>query len=119
MSIVGIFLFLAVVMAIVGVPGYMIGKRCGVSQPLVAFVPVLGLWIVLFESMRRSGWFACIALIPYVGGLAIMVWTAVGVPRAHGRSGWWTLALIVPLVNIVGYWAYALTMRERVAMAIA
>lgn len=113
MTVVAILLVMAIVMAIAGIPGYLIGKRSGVAQPLVAFVPFLGLWIVLFESMRRSGWLACLGLIPYVGGLVVIVWTAIGAPRAHGRSGWWTVALIVPLVNIVGYWIYALTMSER------
>jgi hypothetical protein len=70
--------------------------------------------VVLFESIDKSGWLCLLVLIPTVGGLAIWVWTAIEVPVHHGRSRWWTAALIVPLVNIIPYWFYALTLpREQ------
>lgn len=56
-------------------------------------------------------------------GLVISIWMAVAVPVAHGRSRWWTAALLVPALNIAGYWVYAFTLpastRRTVAGAVA
>jgi hypothetical protein len=68
----------------------------------------VGLWIVLFESIGRSGLLALLGLVPMLG-LVVVIWTALEVPAKHGRSRWWTLPLIVPVANIVGYWVYAFT----------
>ena len=38
-------------------------------------------------------------------------------PRENGRDRWWTLALLVPGVNIMAYWIYAFTLKERDAEA--
>lgn len=37
---------------------------------------------------------------------------AVAIPAYHGRSRAWTLALIVPGLNIVAYWVYAFTLER-------
>ena len=91
-------------------PVYVIGQRTGVKSPGVAFVPLLGAAIVFMESMGRSGWLSLIAFVPYVGPLVLLVWIAVEVPMRHERSGWWTLGLMVPPVNLVTYWFYAFTL---------
>ena len=98
------------VFGIVCVPPYLVAKRTGVAHPGIAFIPWVGAWIVLFETIRKSGWLGLLVLVPYVGILIVSIWTAIEVPQRHGRSQWWTAALIVPVVNIVGYWAYALTL---------
>jgi uncharacterized membrane protein YhaH (DUF805 family) len=99
-------------------PAFVIGRRRGLRNPWVAFVPFLGVWIVLFESFGRSGWFALLAFIPTVGPLLLFVWAAVEVPAHHSRSGWWTLAFLIPGVNLVGYWFYAFTLpRDTVSFA--
>ena len=116
---VEIVVALAAAVAVGGVPGYVIARRRDLVSPWVAFVPLLGLWIVLFESMRRSGWLALMVLIPTVGGLAVLIWTAAEVPASHGRSRLWTLVLIVPIVNLVGYWIYAFTLPKRAAVGYA
>ena len=48
-----------------GIPGYVLAKRRGLRDPIVAFVPLVGLWIVLFESIGRSGWLGLLAFVPY------------------------------------------------------
>jgi hypothetical protein len=48
--------------------------------------------------------------VPWIGPIALLLWTAFEVPPRHGRSRWWTAALSIPGVNVVGYWAYALTL---------
>ena len=109
----GMILFFSTVLVIVGVPGYVLAKRRGLRNPIVAFVPFIGLWIVLFESIGRSGWLALLAFIPYVGLLVLPVWTGIELPARHGRSRWWTAILAIPLLNLVGYWAYAFTLPKR------
>ena len=91
-------------------PFYILARRRGLDHAWVAFLPFFGAWIVLFESIGRSGWFSLLVLVPTVGPLLVVVWTAIEVPEHHGRSRLWTAALIVPLVNFLGYWFYALTL---------
>jgi hypothetical protein len=52
------------------------------------------------------------AIIPLVGTV-IWLWLAFAIPPAHGRRRWWTVALLVPGVGLVGYWFYALSLPRR------
>ena len=110
--VVSYLIFFVILLCITGVPGYVIAERRGLSKPWVAFVPIVGFWIVLCESVDRSGWLTLWILVPYLGALGLAVWTAFTVPVHHGRSRWWTLAFIVPLVNLVAYWCYAFSLPE-------
>lgn len=111
--VVSMILVFGTALALVGVPGYVLAKRRGLRNPIVAFVPFVGLWIVLFESIGRSGWLALLAFIPYVGLLVLPIWTGIELPARHGRSRWWTAILVVPILNLAGYWAYAFTLPKR------
>ena len=91
-------------------PFYILARRRGLYHAWVAFTPFFGIWIVLFESIGKSGWFSLLMLVPTLGPLLVIVWTAIEVPEHHGRSRLWTAALIVPLVNFLGYWFYAVTL---------
>jgi len=106
-------LVLLVLFSIATIPVFIIGRRRGQKNPWAAFIPLLGVWIVLFESIGRSGWFALLVFVPYLGPLALLIWIAVQIPARHGRSRWWTVPLIVPLLNVVAYWFYALTLQRR------
>jgi hypothetical protein len=110
-------LLIAAIFCAVSAPVFVIGRRRGLQNPWVAFIPLLGIWIVLFESMGRSGWLSALVFIPTIGPIAVLVWTAVQVPPHHGRSRWWTLAFIVPGVNLIGYWFYAFTLPREPAFA--
>lgn len=107
-----LLIIVATVMAIVGTPVYVIARRRGQRYPWIAFVPFLGIWIVLCESMGRSGWLGLLAFIPTFGALLLDVWIAVELPARHGRSRAWTLALLIPGLNLVGYWVYAFTLER-------
>jgi hypothetical protein len=112
--------FLTVAWLLITTPFYILGRRRGVENAWVAFLPFFGIAIVLFESIDKSGWLSLLVLVPTVGPLLVFVWTAVEVPTHHGRSRWWTAALIVPIVNLIGYWFYALTLpREQDELAFA
>jgi hypothetical protein len=103
-----------VALCVGGIPGYVLAKRRGLRNPMVAFVPFVGLWIVLFESIGRSGWLGMLAFVPYVG-LLVPVWTGIELPAHHGRTRWWTAILAIPLLNLVGYWFYAFTLPKHVS----
>lgn len=105
-----IVVVLALAAVVPGVPAFVIAQRRGLSNPWVAFVPLVGLWIVLCEATGQSGWVALLALLPMIG-FVISLWMAFAVPVAHGRSRLWTLALLVPGLNLLGYWVYAFTLR--------
>jgi hypothetical protein len=109
-SFLPFLLVLVAIACVLGVPVYVLGRRRGVEHAWLAFIPILGVAAVLFESIGRSGWYAFLAFIPTIGPLVIYVWTAVEVPEKHGRSRWWTAALIVPGPNVIGYWIYAFTL---------
>jgi hypothetical protein len=49
-------------------------------------------------------------VVPTVGPLVALIWTAVEMPSRHDRSQWWTLVLLIPGVNLIGYWFYAFTL---------
>jgi hypothetical protein len=118
MSMPALILLLLGVYCLLVFPVFLIGRRCGLQSPWAAFVPLLGVWIVLCESMGRSGWCSLLVFIPTVGPLALLLWTSLAVPDHHGRSQWWTLALVIPGVNVIGYWFYAFTLPcERVGFA--
>jgi hypothetical protein len=119
MEVAGVVLMMIVVvgvaLCVAGIPGYVLAKRRGLRNPIVAFVPFVGFWIVLFESLGKSGWLGMLAFVPYVGFLVLPVWTGIEIPAHHGRTRWWTAILAIPLLNLVGYWAYAFTLPKHVS----
>jgi len=39
--------------------------------------------------------------------IAFVLWTCARISRKAGFSGWWSLLMLVPLVNIVMIWIFA------------
>lgn len=114
-NILTLILTIGVALCVAGIPGYVLAKRRGLSNPIVAFVPLLGFWIVLFESIGRSGWLSLLAFLPFVGVFVLPLWTGIELPAYHGRTRWWTAILAIPVLNLVGYWAYAFTLPKHVS----
>jgi hypothetical protein len=106
---------------LIALPAYTVAQRTGVEKPWIALIPGLGVWIVLFWSMKRSGWLSLLVFVPYVGFLVPLVWVSVEIASTHGRSNWWIAAFLTPGVNFVAYYAYAFTLetepRERLVFA--
>ena len=103
-------LFLLIAYLLMAIPAYIVGVRRGVRQPWLAFIPYVGIWIVLLRSVGSSGWWTAIILVP-LGALGLFLWLAFTIPSRHERSGWWTVAFI--LLPVVSYWIYALTLPEK------
>jgi hypothetical protein len=106
---VAYFVFLLVIFP---VPAFIVAVRRGVSYPGLAFIPFVGPWIVIFRSIGTSSWLAIGVVIP-LGNLIIAIWAAFTVPVRHGMSRWWTLPFLIPFVNYVAFWAYAVTLPEQ------
>lgn len=101
-------LILGFILVAMPLPAYIIGSRSAVSSPGLAFIPVVGYFIVLLRVIGMSGWLTLIVLVPYVGGLVLYLWFAFAIPKQHARTGWWTVALV--FLPLVSYYAYALTL---------
>lgn len=102
-------LFTLVLFLIVCVPAYVMAQRAGLDHPAVAFVPILGPWVVMLKSTGHSGWFSLGVLVPYLGAFVVALWMAFEAPSRHHRSEWWKLALAIPVINVFAYLVYALT----------
>ena len=108
MSEMGIVV-LVVAIALIGLPAFIVGKRCDVLQPWIAFVPFVGYWIVLLRAVWTSAWWTLVALTP--AGIFLYVWLAFVMPIS---------ALSVGLVDgrphlspLIGLYWYALTLQPR------
>jgi hypothetical protein len=117
MGSLSLVLFVGVFCALV-FPVFVIGRRRCLRNPWAAFIPLLGIWIVLCEAVGKSGWYSLLVFIPTAGPLALLIWTAVEIPSRHDRSRWWTAALIIPGVNLIGYWFYAFTLPRTAFSAV-
>jgi uncharacterized membrane protein YhaH (DUF805 family) len=53
-----------------------------------------------------SIWHVVILILP-LGILALFFWMMVRILHKAGYSGWWSLLMIIPLVNIVMVWVFA------------
>jgi hypothetical protein len=42
--------------------------------------------------------------------LIFYIWLICVIPIEHGRTRWWILAFLIPLVNVIAYYAYAFTL---------
>jgi hypothetical protein len=94
---------------VASIPAYVVGSRLGVVHPAEAFIPVVGPYIVLLHSVKRSGWLCILALIP-IAALVFYIWLAFVIPIDHRRTSWWALAFLVPGVNVIAFFAYAFTL---------
>lgn len=92
------------------VPAYVVGKRRGARTPAVAFVPVVGPWIVILWSIEQRGWLVLLMLIP-LANVVFAVGVALNVPSEQGRTRWWALGFLIPVVNWIAFWVYAFTLK--------
>lgn len=92
MFVLGVFiavLLLSIVEGIVGLSG-MVG---GVYGPLTSLlllgiiVPSIAVQVRRFHDQDKSGWFVLLALIPFLGGLAVLVFMCLEGTKGPNRFG--------------------------------
>jgi hypothetical protein len=116
--IVSAIIILLVAWVGLSVPAYVVGQRRGVTSAGVAFVPIVGPWIVILWSIERSGWHVLLIAVPLVN-VIFAVRVALAVPSEHGRTRWWALPFLIPNVNLVAQWIYAFTLETDTPAATA
>ena len=100
---------------ILAVPAYEVAKRCGVASPALAFIPLVGPWMTILASVGTTMWLALMLFVPYLGALCLGIWLALVVPKRHRRNGWWSVAFLIPLANLIAFYAYAYTLEPSPA----
>jgi uncharacterized membrane protein YhaH (DUF805 family) len=109
MSAVFALVILVVGYVLTSYPAYVIGTRRGVENAWVAWIPLLGPTIVMLWSIQRPAWLVVLAIIPLVN-LVFSIWLLVTMPHEHGRTRWWALGLLIPIIGM--FW-YAFTLPDR------
>ncbi|HZS30352.1 MAG TPA: hypothetical protein VFA37_03780 [Gaiellaceae bacterium] len=104
-----VLFYIGVGLVVPGIPAFVVGRRTGVAYAGVAFVPLLGPLVVVLHSIRQTGWLCLLALIP-LANFFFLIWLAWVVPGEHRRSQWWTLAFVLPGMNLVAFYVYAFTL---------
>jgi len=93
-------------------PAYFVGQRRGVESPGLAFIPFVGPYIVLLRSIEESGWMTFLFCVPLLN-IGMGIWLAYCIPTRQGRSTAWFVWFLVPGLNGIGFWAYALTLEPK------
>ncbi len=78
-------------------------KKAGRTDSWAAWVPIYNVY-VLFEIAGRPGWWIFLGLIPFVGGLVLLVLSIIAyidLAKSFGKSGGFAALLI--LLPIIGY----------------
>jgi uncharacterized membrane protein YhaH (DUF805 family) len=92
MFVLGVFIAVIVLSIIEGVLG-LTGMVGGVYGPLTTLlflaiiVPSIAVQVRRFHDQDKSGWFVLLALIPFLGGLAILVFMCLEGTKGPNRFG--------------------------------
>jgi uncharacterized membrane protein YhaH (DUF805 family) len=72
-------------------------------------------------TMEHSDGMGLMGILFGIAFLALLIWIFARISRKAGFSGWWSLLMFVPLVNIVLVWVFAFvnwpaeTSKEKIA----
>ena len=92
MFVLGVFIAIIVLSIIEGMLG-LSGMVGGVYGPLTTIVglaviiPGIAVQVRRFHDQDRSGWFVLLSLIPFIGGLAVLVFMFLEGTRGPNRFG--------------------------------
>ena len=93
----------------------MIAQRRSLANAWVAFIPLFGPTIVLLWSIDRSGWMCLLAAIPIIN-IGFTIWLFFSIPAHHGRTSWWGLVMLVP---VIGLYFYGFTLPKPASTTLA
>ena len=83
-----------------------IAKRLKHDNPWWAWIPVLNI-VQITDLVKMSRWWALIILasvVPFVGGpamAAVMIWWWWIIAERLNYPGWYSLLLLIPIVNLI------------------
>jgi len=93
------------------IPVYVVGRKTGVGGLWILLIPIIGPPAVLLRCIGVSAWWVLTFFVG--GGFVIYPVTGWKMPRRHERTRWWSLGLMIPLLNCFVYWPYAFTLPDR------
>ncbi len=110
----GLQVIIIFVMVLVGIALYIffalaikkIAEKTNTENSWLAFIPIANYYL-LIKSAGLSGWFTFLLLlsfIPLFGSIAVGIFTIYvwwKIAEAVGKPGWWSLLMIIPIVNLV------------------
>ena len=68
-------------------PLFFVGMGLFVLFALAVFIPSIAVQVRRFHDQDRSGWMVLIALIPYIGGIVVLVFMCLEGTRGPNRFG--------------------------------
>jgi hypothetical protein len=90
-----------------------VAKRTNTPNGWLGFIPIANVYLMTQIARLPWWWTLCVvaAIIPHLGGLimlAAMVYIWWKIAERLGKPGWWSLLLLVPVVNlaIIGIMAW-------------
>ena len=102
-----IFLLWAALYCYVAFSLQTIGKKLGVDNTWLAWIPIANVFFILMCAAKPLWWFL-LMLIPLVNiVIVILVWMEIATRRE--KPSWWGILIIIPVVNLIvpGYLAFA------------
>jgi len=89
---------------------FAIGKKARLKSPGFAWIPGVGPLIIAYKTSKMHWWpwlliIGC--LIPVVGAIALLIFGVVTVVwhwkmfESIKRPGWWSILMLIPIVNFV------------------
>ena len=108
METVTVTAFVVVLFAVLYTPAFLVARKSDVSAAWVAYIPLVGMWVTILRAAKLSPWLVLIVWIPLIG-IVIGATVAWQLPEVHGRSQWWFVANLIP---VLGWYAYALTLQR-------
>lgn len=108
-SVSAAVILIVLLLVVIPIPMFVIGRRREVGEAWVAFIPIVGPTVVLLWSAEKSGWWWLLAVIPFVN-LLFFLWLYFRLPAVHGRTRWWGVPFLLPFVNIVAWYVYAFSL---------
>jgi Zn-dependent protease len=111
LGIVGAMLIPALIMGLVlyiysSWATMVIANKLNVPNGWLAFIPIANVYLMT-QMADVPAWMTLLILlpiIPFLGGLAfmaIMIWWWWKICEKRGREGWWSLLMLIPIVNLV------------------
>lgn len=81
-------------------------RKTGTPNGWLGFIPIANVYLMTQIAKLPWWWTLCVAaaLVPVIGGLvmlAAMIYIWWRIAERLGRPGWWSLLLLVPIVNLV------------------
>jgi hypothetical protein len=103
-----VIILILALFVVVYTPAFLVARQGGVSWAWAAYIPLVGMWVTILRAAKLSPYLVLVVWIPLIG---IVIGAAVAwhLPKVHGRSQWWFVANLIP---VIGWYAYALTLKR-------